>query len=138
MHKLSNSSKQKLNQAHILLQLLCNKAIKVSPVDFGITYTHRSVQEQNKLFREGKSKLDGINKMSKHNYLPSLAFDVVIYVNGKVTWQKEYYIMLAGVMFTCAAELGIKIRWGGNFDMDDEILEQDFDDLCHFELMLDN
>jgi hypothetical protein len=44
-----------------------------------VTCTHRSVEEQNQLFREGKSRLDGVTKKSLHNEYPSRAIDVGIF-----------------------------------------------------------
>ena len=42
--------------------------------------------------------------------------------------------VLAGIILTCAVKRGIKIRWGGNWDMDSEpITDQDFQDLVHYE-----
>jgi peptidoglycan L-alanyl-D-glutamate endopeptidase CwlK len=34
-----------------------------------------------------------------------------------------------------AAKMGIKIRWGGDWDRDEELHDQTFFDLPHFELI---
>jgi len=51
----------------------------------------------------------------------------VAIVDGKVSWDKQYYPKLAEVMKKVANEQGVKIRWGGDF--------KSFFDGPHFELM---
>ena len=41
---------------------------------------------------------------------------------------------LANVMFAAAKELGVTLRWGGNWDMDAAIHERGESDSPHFEL----
>jgi len=141
-HKFGNSSKQRLSTCHTDLQLIMNTAIGISDIDFGIAEGHRSIEDQQKYFREGKSKIDGINKKGKHNYSPSLAADIYAYVNGKASWSNEDLNYLAGLIHAVAemlfsqGKVSHKIRWGGNWDMDGEILiDQSFDDRPHFELV---
>lgn len=94
-----------------------------------LSCTHRSVEEQQALFKmnakTGKiiTQLDGINKLSKHNYLPAHAFDVVVVIDGKAQWQEIFYIPLGRSI----AELGYsdRIGWGGHFS---------FRDYPHFEM----
>ena len=40
----------------------------------------------------------------------------------------------AGVVKGIASQMGIGIRWGGDWDMDTEVKDNRFDDLVHFEL----
>tara|TARA_R110000751_G_scaffold31106_3_gene79142 strand:+ start:931 stop:1572 length:642 start_codon:yes stop_codon:yes gene_type:complete len=44
-----------------------------------LIWGHRTLGEQNAAYRAGRSKLDGINKFSLHNYLPALAADLWVY-----------------------------------------------------------
>lgn len=111
----SKTSIERLSACHPDLIRVMNAAISHSPIDFGIACGHRTIQEQQKVFREGKSKLDGINRRSKHNYYPALAVDVYAYVNGKASWDKEHLAMVAGVVMSEASRLGISLRWGGTF-----------------------
>ena len=76
MFKFSKRSIDKLNTCHKDLQLIMNTVISVSNIDFGISEGHRSIELQNKYFKEGKSQIDGITKKGKHNYDPSLAVDM--------------------------------------------------------------
>jgi peptidoglycan L-alanyl-D-glutamate endopeptidase CwlK len=52
-------------------------------------------------------------------------------------WMKESarFYLFAGWVLKTANVLGIKIRWGGDWDGDWNLEEQDFDDLPHFELV---
>src|SRR5437899_12949534 len=44
-----------------------------------------------------------------------------------------YYF--AGVVKTRALALGIPLRWGGDWDGDNDVFDQTFDDLVHFEIV---
>jgi peptidoglycan L-alanyl-D-glutamate endopeptidase CwlK len=37
-------------------------------------------------------------------------------------------------MFSCAAELGVKLRWGLDWDQNGDIRDNTFNDQYHFEL----
>jgi peptidoglycan L-alanyl-D-glutamate endopeptidase CwlK len=116
-------------------------AIESSTIDFGIAEGERSVERQKELFDQGSSKIDGVTRKGKHNYSPSLAVDIYPFINGAAVWDNETLSFLAGFIHGIAARLleegkiSHGLRWGGNFDMDGEILEQSFDDRPHFELV---
>jgi peptidoglycan L-alanyl-D-glutamate endopeptidase CwlK len=133
MNYFSEISKNKLSTCDENLQKVFNEAIKECPIDFSISYGHRTPEEQNKLFKQGRSVpgrivtyCDGYEKKSKHNYLPSQAVDIVCFKNHKVTWEPEYYKRVAIHVLKVATELGIKITWGGNFSK--------LQDLPHFQI----
>ena len=75
MPKFSKKSKAKLNTCDKRLIELFNKVVK--KFDCTIIEGHRSKDRQNKLFDEGKSKLQYPN--GKHNATPSMAVDVAPY-----------------------------------------------------------
>lgn len=122
-------------------------AITKSKVDFGISEGHRSLSRQKQLFDEGKTKIDGISKKGKHNYIPSLAVDIYIYhpnleIRKKIAYNKIHLAYVAGIIQSSAQELADKgevshiIRWGANWDSDGVIgFDQTFDDYPHFELI---
>ena len=132
---------------HSDLQKVFNLAISRSKIDFGVSEGHRSVERQNKLFKEGKSKIDGITKRGKHNYTPSEAGDVYAYhpnleTRRKIAYSREHLAYISGVIDASAMELYEKgeishlIRWGANWDGDGIIaLDQNFDDYPHHELI---
>ena len=147
MYKLGKGSLKKLESVHHDLVKIIKLAITRTPVDFGISEGHRSLERQKELYDQGKSKIDGINKKGKHNYSPSLAIDLYAYhpdieVRKKLAYDIPTLCIIAGVIISCADELKAKgdikhsIRWGGNWDNDGVILyDQSFDDLPHFELV---
>lgn len=138
-----NRSKEKLAQCHPDLQLIAVESLKVSQVDFGISEGYRTVEKQLEYFNTGKSKIDGIKIKGKHNYQPSLAFDIYAYVSGKphLAFNKTYLVYLMGVITATAKRLlnegkiTHSIRSGYNWDSDGEIgTDQRFQDLPHYEL----
>lgn len=135
-NKLSKTSKERLATCESDLQNLVTLALKRCPVDFGVAEGHRSIERQQKLFAEGKSKIDGVTRKGKHNEYPSQAVDLYAWVDGKANWSIHHLSVIAGVMYSCADELGIKIRWGLNWDGDGVIKDdQRFQDAPHFELV---
>jgi len=133
MH-FGKTSKANLDTADPVLQEIMQDAIETGLMDFSIIQGHRGMAEQNRYYDLGKSKVkfpDG-----KHNKIPSQAVDAAPYVNGKTSWNKFHCAVLAGIILTCAHRRGIKLRYGGNWDMDTEFLtDQKFQDLVHYELV---
>ena len=130
----SESSKAKLATCHPKLQELFNEVIKY--LDLKITFGYRNEEQQNKCFREGTSKKK--YGFSKHNYKKddkpySLAADAIMCPISWVDIKTHYYVM--GYILGIASQLGIKIRSGGDWDMDNNLHNQTFFDLFHFELI---
>ena len=158
-----NKSSKVLTRLHRDLQMILQWGLKYSPVDFGLGEGYRSPEKQFEYFKVGRfqnengkwekikshiavkpiTNCDGYDILSKHNYNPSFAVDMHIYVLGKpsLTYDIAHLSLVAGVIIAAAAflyEAGTithKLRWGGNWDKDGEILfDQEFDDLPHLEL----
>jgi len=135
-YKLSRRSAGKLSTCDPRIINILSLALKRSAIDFGIADGHRLVMLQQELFKQGKSKIDGITKKGKHNYSPSLAVDIYAYWGGKVQYDVESMCYIAGVIMSVAQELGYEMRWGGNWNQDGIVIhDQSFDDLCHFEII---
>lgn len=140
MPKFGTSSQKRLDTAHIDLQIICNEVIKY--YDFSILEGTRTLEKQQEYFNAGKSKLDGINKKSKHQSFPSFAIDIAPYpIDFKNDSKaRARFYLLAGFMFMAAEILYSKevithrLRWGGDWDSDKNFKDQSFDDLPHFEL----
>lgn len=147
MYSFGNTSLKRLNSCHKDLIKIAKLAISRSRVDFGISEGFRSIAKQQEYYNAGKSQIDGINKKGNHNYYPSLAFDFYAYhsdseTRAKIAYDKCTLSYIAGILMSCASELlekgeiTHKLRWGGNWDMDGVILQdQSFDDLPHIELI---
>ncbi len=133
MPKLGTRSKNNLATAHPDLQRLFSEVIK--NYDCAIICGYRNQTDQDKAYHEGRSKIKFPN--GKHNKQPSMAVDVVPWFKNKpnIRWNdsKKFY-HFAGYVQGIADDLGVNIRWGGNWDGDDELFDQTFFDLPHFEL----
>jgi hypothetical protein len=105
----SKSSLSKLERVDPRLQLLANEVLKISPIDFAITSGYRTTEEQQKLYKQSKSKLDGITKKSKHQaneYGLSEAIDICPYINGKLDYTAtDDLFFIIGLFYAKAKEL---------------------------------
>lgn len=106
--------------------------VVVEKYDCAIICGHRNKEDQNKAFAEGKSKLKW--PKGKHNTLPSKAVDVAPWINGAISWDYKECEKFGRYVLTVAKELGIKIRWGGDWDNNPKTPNK-FNDLVHFELV---
>lgn len=138
MNKWSKISARRLNTCHEDLQTLFNIVLQVH--DCTIMDGHRNKKRQNQAFYIGNSKLKW--PKSKHNKTPSLAVDVVPYINGESTYNREQILYFAGLVLGIANRLYIEgimqhpIRWGGDWDRDNDFKEHKFFDGAHFELVI--
>tara|TARA_R100001594_G_scaffold65404_3_gene99598 strand:- start:1035 stop:1424 length:390 start_codon:yes stop_codon:yes gene_type:complete len=128
MAKFGKSSRKRLKTCDEKLQLLFNEVIKV--FDCSILVGHRGEEDQNKAYAEGNSQLRW--PKGKHNKKPSIAVDVAPY---PIDWEdRERFSYFAGFVKGVAWRLNIPIRWGGDWDGDNDLSDNNFDDLVHFEL----
>ena len=151
MYKFSKTSQKKLETCHTDIQKILNELIKF--YDFSVIYGIRTTEEQQRLFNEGKSKLDGITKKSKHQgkideygNIVSYAVDIMPYKKGYNAFSGDMYDNLRFYfMMGCVKgiaenlyEKGIithKVRFGLDWDGDNIYSDQTFHDLPHFELI---
>jgi len=131
MPQFSARSLSRLDTCEQDLQDVFEEVIK--HFDCTILCGHRGEEEQNKAFVLRRTKVQFPN--SKHNSIPSKAVDAVPY---PINWNdRERMTYFAGFVKGVAASKGIKIRWGGDWDQDTEVMDNGFDDLPHFELVED-
>lgn len=133
MYKFSKNSLKKLEGLHPNLKEFFQELLKISKYDFSITQGIRTAEEQNKLYRQGRTEpgaivtnCDGYKNKSNHqikNDGYGHAGDIAILVNNKITWEEKYYCEVAN----SARELMKKynVEWGGDW--------KSFKDLPHFE-----
>ena len=132
MPRFGRKSLSRLDTVDKRLQRVFIEVIKY--VDCAILEGYRDEERQNKLFKEGKTKLK--YPKGRHNAVPSRAIDVVPY---PVNWEdRERMTLFAGFVMGIAQSMGIKLRWGGDWDMDFEVMDNRFDDFPHFELTGDD
>lgn len=121
-------SQIRMNSLHPKLKKLMNAVAENT--DIMILEGFRDEATQNKYFQAGASKVQWPN--GKHNRFPSEAVDVT---PCPLNWNdKQGFIDLSKKVLDKAAELGIPIRWGGDWDGDGDMKDQKFNDLVHYEL----
>jgi peptidoglycan L-alanyl-D-glutamate endopeptidase CwlK len=116
------------------LKHLALEAIKESPYQFIITCGYRTEKEQQKLYAQGRTlpgkivtRIDGVIQKSMHNFWPARAFDIAVMIDNKITWDTQFYKIVAEHIKKVADKLGIKINWGGDWS--------EFKDYPHFEIL---
>lgn len=111
--------------------------IVVERFDCAVLEGRRSRERQDQLYAEGKSRLKWPEgKHCAEAPALSCAVDVAPFIRGKASYNQHHCIYFAGYVIATAEAMGLKIRWGGDWDGDKEpITDQDFQDLVHFELV---
>jgi len=121
MYRYSKRSKNRLAECDERLQKIMLEAI--NHMDLTILCGHRGEDDQNRAFRNGKSKLK--YPKSKHNKNPSLAVDVA--PCNPVDWKNiERFKKLSEIIFASAKKVGVNLIWGGNW--------KNFPDYAHWEI----
>jgi peptidoglycan L-alanyl-D-glutamate endopeptidase CwlK len=99
--------------------------------DCTILCGRRGKQEQDNAWKNGLSHTSWPN--SKHNLDPSKAIDVAPY---PIDWDDtERFRRFAHYVLGVAEAMDIKLRWGGDWDMDFDVHDNRFNDLVHFEVI---
>jgi peptidoglycan L-alanyl-D-glutamate endopeptidase CwlK len=131
-YRFGSTSENRLTTCHLALQSILRRAIEI--MDFSVVCGHRSPEAQAEAYRAGLSKLKP--GQSKHNAFPARAVDLAPYYPGEgIRWNDpQAFCLLAGIIRAIAHQQGVKIRWGGDWDGDNDRADQTFDDLGHFEL----
>jgi len=122
-------SQKRLSLAHPDMQKLFIEVVK--DFDCTVICSHRSEEDQETAFRLGMSKVHYPN--SKHNQNPSRAVDVAPWPLDWKELNRFYYF--GGFVKSVARRLDLRVRWGGDWDGDFHIKDQNFHDLPHFELI---
>jgi peptidoglycan LD-endopeptidase CwlK len=104
--KLSARSIRKLEGVEKNLVEVVMDAIKITKVDFGVTYGLRTLEEQKKLYESGRSQ----TMKSKH--LEGRAVDLVAYFGSDISWELNVYDDICDAMAEAARKNGVAIKWG--------------------------
>lgn len=124
MAKFGAESLKNLEGVDPRLVKICNLAILV--MDFKVVDGIRTLEEQRINYVRGKSW----TMNSKH--LDGLAVDLAPW---PVDWQdNEMFCVLAGVMKAAAHTLGVKLRWGGDWNRNNSTRDERNRDYGHFEI----
>ena len=131
MPRFGKRSRDRLKGVDSKLVNVLNEVVK----NFDITVIEglRSQERQNELVEQGKSK----TKFGKH--VQGRAVDIAPY---PIDWNaRDDFHYLGGWVLAVAAKMGVKVRWGGDWNASSLFKGQrttkdnSFDDLVHFELL---
>ena len=131
MPKFGKRSKERLKGVDAKLQNVLNEVCKY--FDITVIEGLRSQERQDELVAQGKSK----TKFGKD--VQGKAVDIAPY---PIDWDaRDDFHYLGGFMLATAASMGVKIRWGGDWNASSLFKGQrttkdnGFDDLVHFEIL---
>ena len=124
MPKFGKTSRRRLKGVNTKLINVLNELIKI--MDVTIIEGLRTEKRQQELLEKGATKV----KYSKH--MEGKAVDVAPY---PIDWNdRERFHYMGGMLRGIGQQLKINVRWGGDWDSDGEIKDNNFDDLVHVEL----
>lgn len=107
--QLGAASLQRLAGVHPDLIRVVKRAIEITPIDFTVLEGLRSRERQRQLVVKGASKTMNSRHITGH------AVDIAPLVNGKVSWDWQYYHPLAAAVKQAAREVGVIVEWGGDW-----------------------
>ena len=120
--KLSNRSRERLLGVHPKLVRVVERAIETTKVDFGVTSGIRNLTEQEQLVAAGKSQTMKSKHLRQEDGFGH-AVDLVAYVHtdggAHVSWELNLYDDIADAMKRAARDVGLSVRWGGAWQVND-------------------
>ena len=124
MYRFGKRSRERLRGVDTKLVNVLNELIKM--MDVTVIEGLRSAERQGKLLAQGATKV----KYSKH--MEGKAVDIAPY---PIDWKdRDRFYYMGGMVRGIAKQLGVNIRFGGDWDSDGETKDNNFDDLVHIEL----
>ena len=124
MYKFGKRSQERLRGVNVKLVNVLNELIKM--MDVTVIEGLRSADRQKELLAKGATKV----KYSKH--MEGKAVDIAPY---PIDWEdRDRFYYMGGMLRGIAQQLGVKVRFGGDWDGDGETKDNNFDDLVHIEL----
>lgn len=139
--RLGAQSLARLKGVHPQLVRVVQRAIEISTVDFMVLEGVRTPQRQRELYAQGRTK-PGPKvtwTLTSNHFVKSDGFGhAVDLVPWPVDWEGPTrfpkFDEISRAMFAAADELGVKIRWGADWDGDGKPRERGETDSPHFEL----
>jgi peptidoglycan L-alanyl-D-glutamate endopeptidase CwlK len=135
MRKWGEKSKAAYDTLDPRLQHYLDRVLQ-EVADISLVCGHRGQVEQNEAFyaMPQRSKLQWPD--GNHNEYPSKAVDFQPYPmpdSEHKLWASLAYV--AGRMIEMARQDGIVLRWGGDWNSNGDLTDQNFDDLFHIEIV---
>lgn len=132
MPLFSSASLAQLATCDPRLQRVLTEAIRY--VDFTVVEGHRGQAAQDAAYAAGNSKLRWPH--GNHNALPSRAVDIAPYPVDWADGEKPHlrFAFVMGVVHACARQIGVKVRFGMDWNRNLDPRDETFLDLPHVEL----
>lgn len=131
MPVLGAKSLGKLEGVDARLVEVVKLAITFTKQDFSVVYGLRTQAEQDALYAQGRTKPGKKVTWVRHSkHTEGKAVDLMAY---PPSWDGHLYLAIRDTMMTAAKELGVKVRWGGDWN-GDGVTERGETDLGHFEV----
>ena len=138
-YSLGAQSRARLAGVHPDLIKVVERAIKITGQDFMVLEGVRTLARQKELYAQGRTKPGKVVTWTLNSrHIPKAdglghAVDLVPF---PVDWNTlSKFDAMAKAMKAAAAELGIPIRWGADWDNDGKPREKGETDSPHFELV---
>lgn len=120
---LGKKSLNELQGVHPALVTVVQRAIEITAQDFGVHDGIRTLDEQRQLVAQGASQTLDSRHITGH------AVDLVPVINGKLRWEWPPIFLIADAMRLAARESGMRVRWGGAWDVDFTAAQESPEDL---------
>lgn len=131
-YQLSQRSLDKLQGVDPRLVSVVKRAIEITTVDFGVTEGLRTPEKQLEYYNRGASQI-----AVGGTHVEGKAVDLMAYWEGKGSWDLSLYDNIADAMKQAAIELGVPVRWGAAWHINDirtwnGTMQAAMDDYCEF------
>jgi peptidoglycan L-alanyl-D-glutamate endopeptidase CwlK len=137
---LGAKSRANLAGVHPRLAAVVEAAIKRSAVDFKVIEGVRTPERQRELYAQGRTKPGNIVTWTlKSNHLVQAdglghAVDLLV---APYDWKEgPQWKQMADAMLSAAKDLGVRVRWGKDWNQNGKIGEKGETDGPHFEIVL--
>lgn len=138
MSNLNSRSNTNLVGVHPKFVSVVNRAAEICDVEFTVIEGVRTKERQAKLYAQGRTEAGQIvtwTLNSNHFVNPKTGYGHAVDILPATGWNDlNGFNAVAESMFIAANELGVKIRWGADWDKDGKYREKGENDSPHFEI----
>lgn len=133
---LDERSEKRLEGVNPTLVSIVRRAAKRLPFSLFVVEGLRTRERQAELYAQGRTKPGKKVTWTLHSkHLEGKAVDLAPLINGAIDWTDlSKFDAIAKAMQDAAKEVGVSVRWGGDWDMDGQPRERGESDSPHFEL----
>ena len=133
---LDERSEKRLEGVNPTLVSIVRRAAKRLPFSLFVVEGLRTRERQAELYAQGRTKPGKKVTWTLHSkHLEGRAVDLAPLINGAIDWADlSKFDAIAKAMQDAAKEVGVAVRWGGDWDMDGQPRERGESDSPHFEL----